>query len=232
MSTKKIDPRRAPPRVPSERPGAVGGVRDANRRRRIAQLCDAALALYLRHGIDAVTIDQIVERAGVAKGSFYRYVTDQAELVTTLLGPLADAVRTAMANAEARLGEARTPAELPAVYLAMAGELAAAATRDPELVRLYLQECRSPAAGARRPVRLLADEVAARAIRLSTVARDFGLLRDADPRVSALAVVGAVERLSFAALTGEDIGRLDDVPREVISMLLDGVRAPAPTPRR
>lgn len=224
MSTTKIDRGHRPPRLPSARPGLVGGKRDANRKQRIAQLCDAALALFLEHGIGAVTVDQIVERAGVAKGSFYRYFKDQPELVETLFGPLGDAIRKAMANAEARLAAARQPSELPAIYLGMAAELATSARYHPDVVRLYLQECRSPASGARRPVRQLADEVSARAVRLSVVARDFGLLETTDPRVSALTVVGAVERLTFGVLSGEDVGALDALPRTLISVILDGVR--------
>jgi len=227
MSTRKkaVDRGHLPPRLPAERPGPVGGKRDANRRERIAQLCDAALKLYLVHGIGSVTIDQIVDEAGVAKGSFYRYFTDQEELVATLLGPLGDALRTSMDAAESRLAAVKDPRELPAIYLTMASELAAVTGRSPDLLRLYLQECRSPAAGARRPVRTLADEVAARAVRLSTVARDFGLLRDTDPRVGALTVIGAVERLTFAVLSGEDVGRLRDLPTTLVSMILEGVRA-------
>lgn len=222
MSTPKIQHR--PPRVPSERPGVVGGKRDANRKQRISQLCDAALGLYLEHGIGAVTVDQIVERAGVAKGSFYRYFQDQPELVATLLEPLGDAIRGAMAQAEERIAGVTDPAELPAIYLGMAAQLAASARNQQDLVRLYLQECRSPAAGARKPVRDLADEVAQRAVRLSTVARDFGLLDRSDPRVGALTVVGAVERLTFAVLSGEDVGAVHQLPGTLISVILDGVR--------
>jgi AcrR family transcriptional regulator len=224
VSSRNDDRAHQPPRLPAERPGPVGGKRDANRRRRIAQLCDAALRLFLERGVGAVTIDQIVDGAGVAKGSFYRYFKDQAELVETLLGPLALAIRAAMDEAEAQLAGARSPDELPAIYGAMATALAASMGRHPDLLRFYLQECRSPAAGARRPVRVLADEIAGRAIRLSTVARDFGLLRDSDPRVGALTVIGAVERLAFAVLSGEDVGRVRALPATLVSIVLDGVR--------
>lgn len=220
MSTPNV---LTPPNVPSARPGPPGGKRDANRRRRLAQLCDAALELYLEHGLGSVTVDQIVDRAGVAKGSFYRYFDDQTQLVATLLAPLTEAFRAAMATAETRLEAAAMPEELPAIYLALAAELAAAVGPRPELMRFYLQECRSPPSGARRPVRLLANEIAERGVRLSTIARDFGLLRDSDPRVGALTVIGAVERLTFGFLSGEDVGRLEAIPATLISVILDGV---------
>src|SRR5688500_3148300 len=74
-----------PPRLPALRPGPVGGARDANRLARLGQLGESALELFLAEGIPYVTIDQIVERAGVAKGSFYRYFRDKEELVASLL---------------------------------------------------------------------------------------------------------------------------------------------------
>src|SRR5262245_44897396 len=81
-----------PPRLPPSRPGPAGGARDANRRARTQQLSDAALDLFLEHGIPAVTIDQIVARAGVGKGSFYRYFRDKEELSVALFASLVDGV--------------------------------------------------------------------------------------------------------------------------------------------
>ncbi len=213
----------SPPLVPAERPGKVGGKRDANRRRRTAQLCQAALGLYLEHGIGSVSVDQIVARAGVAKGSFYRYFADQTQLVETLLAPLADGFAGATDRCEARLDGA-APAALPGIYLQLASELAASVAGQLDLLRLYLQESRSPPAGARRPVRELADEITRRGVHLSTVARDAGLLRESDPRIGALTVIGAVERMAFGLLAGEDLGRLEQIPSALIDMILDGVR--------
>jgi AcrR family transcriptional regulator len=206
------------------RPGPAGGVRDLNRRAQAQRLCDAALALYLEHGLGSVTIDQIVDRAGVAKGSFYRYFADQTALVDALLAPFGTAMRAALEHAETRLSQAARPDELSAIYLALATELSAVVAPSPALLRFYLQECRSPPIGARRTVRLLADDIARRGIRLSEVARDFGLVRNGDPRVVALSVIGAVERLTLGVLGGEDLGRLDALPVTLISVILDGVR--------
>jgi len=54
-----MDQERRPRRAgPVERPGAVGGKRDLNRRQRVQDLIDAGLALFLQRGIEAVTIDE------------------------------------------------------------------------------------------------------------------------------------------------------------------------------
>lgn len=214
-----------PPRLPLHRPGPAGGARDANRRARLAQIADAALTLFLEQGIPAVSIDQIVERAGVAKGSFYRYFRDKEELVGALLEPLVVAIGQAFSDCRAALSRAGTPEELSASYLELARAVAAAIAAQPRAALLYLQEARGPAAGARAPVRRLGDEIADRAEQLSRHACDHGLLRQFDARVQGLVVLGAVERLLYDFLSGRRIAaRPEAVAAMVVSIILDGVR--------
>ena len=214
-----------PPRLPLHRPGPAGGARDANRRARLTQIAEAALTLFLEQGIPAVSIDQIVERAGVAKGSFYRYFRDKEELVGALLEPLADAIGRAFTDCRSALPRASTAEELSASYLDLARAVAVAIAAQPRAALLYLQEARGPASGARAPVRRLADEIADRAEQLSRHACDHGLLRQFEPRVQGLVVLGAVERLLYDFLLGRRIAaRPEAVAAMVVSIILDGVR--------
>ncbi len=208
---------------PKPRPGVAGGVRDLNRQAQRQGLMDAALALYLDDGLNSVTVDAIVAAAGVAKGSFYRYFTDQTALVEALVAPLGVGMRTALANAEDRLVHAER-GELGAIYLALAREMTLGVATSPDILRLYLQECRSPALGARAPIRVLADELTERSVHLSEVAREHGFVRASDARVTALLVIGAVERLALGVVGREDLGRLDVLFGTLISVILDGVR--------
>ena len=43
-------------------------------------LVEAAMRLFAKKGIDATTIDEIVDLAGVAKGTFYNYFTDRSDI--------------------------------------------------------------------------------------------------------------------------------------------------------
>lgn len=49
-------------------------------------LLDAAAALFVEKGLGATSIDDIVERAGVAKGTFYHYFPDRAAMLAALRG--------------------------------------------------------------------------------------------------------------------------------------------------
>ena len=58
------------------------GMRRRERMRLI--LIEASTRLFARQGVDATTIDEIVDVAGVAKGTFYNYFTDRADIARTV----------------------------------------------------------------------------------------------------------------------------------------------------
>lgn len=204
-------------KAPPERPGRAGGKRDLNRRRRAEELRAAGLSLFLERGIEAVTIDQIARRASAAKGSFYRYFDDKAHLVSAIIEPLACSSREAFDRCDAALGSATGEAELTAAYLALAADLSTVALAHRDVTRLYLQEHRGSAEGARRSIVAFERELSSAAFRLSDTAVERGLLEARDPRVSALVVIGAIEALAHELLGG----RLDSKPAEIAAQLVE-----------
>jgi hypothetical protein len=89
---------------------------------------------------------------------------------------------------------------------------------------VYLQERRAPATPSRQGISDLAKELDDRAIALSEVAVKRGLLAVSDPRVSALAVSGAVESLALAALRKQFPMDPLETANTLISLVLDGIR--------
>lgn len=216
----------APSRAPASRPGPVGGKRDENRQRRTRALGEAALGLFLAHGIEAVTIDDIVDAADTAKGSFYRYFEDKTALVEALVAPVDAAVCTAFATCAESLQNAKGGAALAQPYRALAVSLGAVLFQHPDVIRLYLQEGRTPGTGARAPIARLATHIREGALRLAQVARDEGLVRDIHPGLSATMVQGACEAIAWRVLSGEDLAPVAEIPDAIIGLVLDGMRAP------
>ncbi len=209
-----------------ERPGPVGGKRDQNRRARTQGLLDAAQQLFLEHGIEGVSIDDITRQAQVAKGSFYRYFHDKEDLVRAAFAPARTRVLGAFERAERKLREADGPDRVRRAYGRLGRELTAALMHEPEITRLYLPESRAPAVHARVPIRELEREVAAAALRLSELAFSHGLLRRVPPQVSTLAVIGATERMLHALFSG-DLKIAPTVAMQgLLSIVLDGMREP------
>lgn len=210
---------------PSVRPGADDGVRARNRREKTATLADAALRLFLERGVEGVTVDAVVDAASIAKGSFYRYFPDLESLVVHLLAPLAEGVARAFDACDGALAAARSREDLVRAYETLAASLAAAILGAPDVVRLYLQESRGPASGARRPIAAIARDIRARAVRLTETAHAHALLKPIPAAITAHAVVGAAEELVFLGLTApEALGGAELVGASLVELVLDGLR--------
>ena len=95
-------------RIDLESDDKTDGKRARNRRRRLKQLRDAALPLFVAGGIERVTIDDIVQGAGVAKGSFYRYYQDKEDLVDALFAPIAEQILNALDRGRDAMQKAAT----------------------------------------------------------------------------------------------------------------------------
>lgn len=189
-------------------------------------LSEAGLRLFVERGLDGVTIDDITQAAGVAKGTFYRYFEDQTALVDALLAPARSVLVDGMEACGRALAAARDVEAMFDAYRAMAAVIASALLQYPDVVRLYLQECRGPAVGARIKVVEMARLLSRHAVDITEKSHTYGLLRPIRPAVSGLAVVGAVERLLLAVLSGEDIGNPLEVPDALTTLVLDGLRLP------
>lgn len=212
-----------PRHIPSERPGPAGGKRDANRRAKTEALCRAGLDLFLERGVEAVTIDDLARGAGVAKGSFYRYFKDKQDLVDALFEPLYADMADAFGKCRESLRKA-SQANLAMAYIGLARDLTRIQMERGDFIRLYLQENRAPGVGAREPIAKLAELIESSAIEMTHIAHDAGLLISANPTVTALAVVGATERLAYAHLGGKFEGQNEaGIAATLIGMILEGM---------
>lgn len=208
-----------------KRPGPVGGVRDLNRQRKAQAIRDAALMLFLERGIEAVSVDDIMKSARMAKGSFYRYFIDQAALVADLMEPTRQLMTEALEVCLKELKSATTRDAQFRAYARVGEVLATLLMEHPGPVRLYLQESRAPAQGARRPIIELSKLVTRYALDITRAAQQHGILKPIPVAVSALTVVGAAERLLLAVLHDEDIGNVLEVPAALTTLILDGLKA-------
>jgi len=207
-----------------ERPGAFGGKRDLNRRKRVQDLIDSGLSLFLERGIEAVTIDEVAREAGMAKGNFYRYFRDKADLVDAVIEPVASTTREAIQACDEELRQANGRDDAVAAYGQLGNRLIGALSIYPDAMCLYLQERRAPATTARQAISDLATELDDRAMTLSQVAVDRNLVVVSDPRVSAVAILGAVEALALASVRNQVKMDPIETTRSLISIVLEGLR--------
>lgn len=72
------------PTLPREHRSAGARPGPRQRDQRLSSLLDAAASLFVDKGIDATSIEDIAERAGVAKSTFYHYFADRAAMLEAL----------------------------------------------------------------------------------------------------------------------------------------------------
>jgi AcrR family transcriptional regulator len=213
------------PNRPSERPGPRGGARDANRRAQALRIAHAALELFVERGTESVTIDEIAARAGIAKGSFYRYFDDRTALVEAVVAPFRRALVEAGETCRLRLASTSDPMEAAAAYAALATAVAPVVVENGLLVRLYLQESRLPPRGAVVPLHLLARTIDDIAVALSETAARTGLVTTVPAVVAARVVTGALEQLAATWLAGRLTLPVEAITDATMLIILRGVWA-------
>ena len=223
------DDNRSSVNTPRSRPGKPGGKRDQNRKERIRLIQEAALRLFLEQGLAATTIDEITKAAGTAKGNFYRYFSDKEALVRSIVEPVTQKVAHDLTRAVEAVEVSRDRLTMIEAYEELGRQLAVLLGSNPLVLKLYLQESRGARNGARAPICELSELISTKAIEMTRKAHDNNLLRPFQAEISALAVVGAGERLLAAVLEGENVGDPLMLPMSVTSLILDGLRHPEST---
>jgi AcrR family transcriptional regulator len=200
-------------------------VRDLNRKAKAQALLDAALPLFLARGIEGVSVDEITGKAKMAKGSFYRYFTSQKALVDELIAPTRDLMMQTLEACSRALETASTRDAMFDAYRPVGEMIGTLVLAHPGVIRLYLQESRAPAVGARRPISDLAKVISDYAIEITRKAQTHGILRPIAVPISALTVVGAAERLLLGIMHEEELGNPLLIPEQLTSLILDGLKA-------
>jgi len=178
----------------------------------------------LERGIEAVTIDEVAREAGMAKGNFYRYFRDKADLVEAVIEPVASTTREAVHACDDSLRQATGRDDAVAAYGELGNRLVGALAMYPDAMCLYLQERRAPATTARQAISDLATDLDRRAMTLSQIAADRRLVAVSDPRVSAIAVLGAVEALALASVRNQVQMDPVETTKTLISIVLEGLQ--------
>ena len=163
-------------------------------RERKQQLVEAAMALFAERGYSATRIVDICERAGVAKGLFYWYFPNKLDLFTELVRSMRQALRRAQAEAMDPNADALTRIRQGTVASVrfMAEHATYFALVDVERADPSIADALRSGSGVYlRDVRALVEE-----------AQRDGTIPDADPRLLALGVLGAVSSFSNAWRSG------------------------------
>lgn len=200
------------------------GTREAKKLDKQRRIEAAGVEEFLRHGYAASTVDAIVARAGVARGTYYLYYPDKGALLGALLARFGGRLLLAVSAACRDLDSGSEPLM---VYATLGAALAEQIRLDPDGARLLLQESRARGAGG-DAARAVTGELHGLTRQILDDAVRRGLLRAHDSHAVGLAIAGGVERLTQAFLDpapGEPPLEPDAVTRELIGLFTWGLSA-------
>ena len=194
------------------------------REERRSQILRTALALFAERGYHATSIQDIIEAAGVARGTFYLYFESKraifAELLDDFFATLAGAVRRVDVSPGAPTPLDQMHEIVARVFCVLEEERAIARIIIREAVGLDEEFDRKLMDFYGRVTALLE-----RALRLG---QEMGLVRDCDPVLASSCVLGSVKEVIDRVFVGgaaESLSpeRLEAVRKEVVEFNLRAV---------
>ncbi len=180
-----------------------------------------ARQIFAQKGYHATSIDDLIEAAGIARGTFYLYFESKRAIFDELLDELLALLQSNVHRIDTSAGAPPPIEQLNAIVAKVLGTLVA----EREIAQILLRE----AVGIDEHFdRKLADfygrieNMIERAIRNG---QTMGLVRECDAQVVARCILGAVKEVVHYAVVGRDPGALDihALGREVIAFTLQGL---------
>jgi AcrR family transcriptional regulator len=185
---------------------------------RRAQLLDVALQLFAVRGYHATSINHIIEKADVARGTFYQYFESKREIFDSLLDQLfaevnASVAPIAIAAPEAIARAIRTNIE----------SLCRTLQDNLPMGRVLLEQAVGVDQAGRAQLREFYLRVLERLERAVTVGQRLGVVRSGDPSLIAVFLLAMVKESLYQQIIGTrtfPVGKLVD---EIFESVESGV---------
>jgi AcrR family transcriptional regulator len=206
----------AVPQIPEITPG----LRERNKREKLARIRAAARSLFAKRGFEATTAREIAEKAGIGTGTLFLYVRDKREL---LFLTFEEDARRIFAEGSAAAAKER---DVVAQLMALFGRFIAYYARDPSHSKALLQELFFREHDSERMGRLTL-EFGAHVAELVAKAQARGALRaDVPPMLAANALFAHYAYWVQGWLGAGIVSRegVEDGLRRALELQLDGLR--------
>lgn len=204
------------------RPSSVDDDRNSPARtERRRQILDAAKVVFAEAGYHGASIGAIIDRAEIARGTFYLYF----ESKEAVFGALLD---LAMADLRARIVHVDTDAAAPPPEIQLLDGISRVLeyiVADRPLAVVLLSSSWTPDAEAAERLQTFYDEVRAVIARSLVEGAALGILRPVPVARSAAALLGLVRGIVEYCIShpAEVEGKIGEVTRELVDVALRGV---------
>jgi AcrR family transcriptional regulator len=195
---------------------------DRAKQERRRQILSAAKAVFAEAGYHGASIHAIIERAQIARGTFYLYFESKAAVFDSILDQAMSDLRARLHRIEVADPGAPPPqVQLRAQVIATLEYI----VNDRPLATLLLSAGHTPDVDASERLDMFFNEVRDLVRRALETGMEIGLVRACQPELVAAAMLGMIRGVIELLVRRADAPRVDDVVTEMLQVALRGVLA-------
>jgi AcrR family transcriptional regulator len=192
--------------------------RQKSERRR--QILEAAKRVFAEAGYHGASINAIIERAQIARGTFYLYFESKAAVFDSILDEAMRDLRGRIHRIDVETPNATPPQQQLREQVVATLEYI---VRDRALATLLLSAGHTPDAEAAERLDQFFGEVRGLLERAMESGMEIGLLRKVHPQLAAAAMLGMFRGVVEQLVTQTEVPPLETVVAEVLMIALRGV---------
>ena len=179
-----------------------------------------AARLFGKRGYHAVSISDIIQAAGIARGTFYTYFGNKRAIFAELLDMLVVRIKSRIKKVDVSPGAASVQAQLVDNLTAVIDLL----LKDRALLSILLEGAVGLDKGFAGKLAAFYEQIAGTIAESLELGCRMGLIRCCDTRLAALAAVGALKEVLHDALrTEKDLDDFEAVASGLLDIYLSGV---------
>ncbi|HEY5948712.1 MAG TPA: TetR/AcrR family transcriptional regulator [Kofleriaceae bacterium] len=191
------------------------------------QILACAKRVFAERGFHAANVSHICEAAGIGRGTLYQYFANKHSVLTAILRETLERVRALMEtmSRETAYPPAQTTTRAIAIKVStkQLRRLLAVVFDDGDTLRILLREAVGLDAQVEKILGEIDDALISIVERDLVRAQQAGFVRDCDPHLAAMMIVGGVEKLGLAALRSSAPVDLDKLAHEATTMHAIGI---------
>lgn len=191
------------------------------RESRRANVMDVARGIFAQKGYHATSIDDLIEAAGIARGTFYLYFSSKRAIFDELLDELVATLQATVHRIDTSPGAPPPVDQMNATVDRVLGTL----VENRDLARILLREAIGIDEDFDRKLADFYERIERMIVSAVRTGQRMQLVRDCDATVVARCILGAVKEVVHYAVVSRDPRELDirQMGREVIAFTLQGL---------
>jgi AcrR family transcriptional regulator len=185
---------------------------------RRAQLLAVALDLFAERGYHATSITHIIEKASVARGTFYQYFRSKQEIFDDLLDQLFEQVTSVVAPIAIA-----SPEQIAVAVRANIEGLCRRLQENLPMGRVLLEQAVGINEAGREQLRGFYQRVLDRIERAVSVGQKLGVVRRGDPGLIAIFLLAMVKESLYQQILGTRTFKVEQLVTEIFESVQHGL---------